>query len=273
MTSTSLFAKLDIHDQWETTYRTTETADFYERVFDKLATIFVTAPGAVVLDSGCGTCAHAVRLARRGFRVLAVDLSSAVLEQAQARIQADGLESRIQLQRQDLCSLSFSDASIEHILCWGVLMHIPQVEQAVSELARVLKPGGMLVVGEGNLHSLEGLMRRFLRPQGHHGKGEVRYTAAGREYWKHTPHGTLLTRDANIPWLIQQLTQRGFVLRRRVAGQFTELYTKASSTLVRRMIHGFNRLWFQYVRSPHFAFGNILIFQKAAANDGNHLHP
>ena len=41
------------------------------------------------------------------------------------------------------------------MLCWGVLMHIPDADRAIGELTRVAKPGGVLVVEEINQHAPE----------------------------------------------------------------------------------------------------------------------
>src|SRR5919112_2064790 len=85
------------------------------------------------------------RLPRRGFGVRAVDFSESALEMGRAYVEAQGLGDRIELGRESLLELSFPDESFDYALCWGVLMHVPDAERAVAELARVLRPGGMLV--------------------------------------------------------------------------------------------------------------------------------
>ena len=77
-----------------------------------------------------------------------------------------------------------------------------------------------------------------------------------------TPAGTLLTRQADISWLIRRFETMGLRLRKRVAGQFTELYTRFQWSLPRKLIHAFNGLWFRCLKVPHPAFGNLLIFEK-----------
>jgi hypothetical protein len=93
-------------------------------------------------------------------------------------------------------------------------------------------------------------------------RAEVRRTPAGVEYWTESAAGPIMVRQANIGWLIEQFERGQFDVRLRIAGQFTELYTKCSSPLLRRLIHTFNNLWFSYVRAPRLAFGNIVIVQK-----------
>lgn len=249
-----------ILDEWECAYRCAENARFFKRVFDDIVRMLEVPLDTVWLDAGCGTCAHAIRLAQRGYRVHAVDISQHVLDRARAHIVGRGLDAKIHVQRDDLLSLSFADAGFSCILCWGVLMHIADVERAIAELARVLAPGGFLIVSEGNMHSLQSLLRRGLSRLA--GDGLLRHTAAGIEYRRMTSSGVLLTREVNVSWLIARFREHGLTLRDHLAGQFTELYTKAPFDLGRWLIHGWNELWFRYVRSPHLAFGNILIFQK-----------
>ena len=141
-------------------------------------------------------------------------------------------------------------------------MHVPDVKRAVSELARVLRPGGTLILSEGNMHSAQAIALRMLRRAIGLGETELVRTEAGVEYWAQTPSGRVLTREANIPWLITRFRSHRMVLRRQIAGQFTEIYTRVSSPFLRKGIHGFNAFYFRYVKIPYIALGNILIFQK-----------
>lgn len=59
----------------------------------------------------------------------------------------------------DALSIPFADGSFEEIICSEVLEHIPNVDLAISEMARVLKPNGILIVSTPNWISLFGLAR------------------------------------------------------------------------------------------------------------------
>lgn len=255
-------AKLDIHQEWKSTYLTAQNDKFFEQAFDYIARVLNAPKNSTILDVGCGTCAHSIRLANRGFLVQAVDFSESVLKEAEAEVKTNGLEIKISIQCEDILSLPFEDEAFRYILCWGVLMHIPDLEKATAELTRVLKPGGMLVIGENNMYSLESIilpiLKRFLRKE----KANVMKTPAGMEYWKNASAGALLYREANIQWLIDKFESKRFTVKKHVARQFTELYVKVPSPLLRTLIHGFNNFWFKYVKIPHFAFGNIVILQK-----------
>jgi SAM-dependent methyltransferase len=184
------------------------------------------------------------------------------LEKAEANVEAEELQDRIKIQREDILALSFEDSTCAYILCWGVLMHIPDLEKAISVLSRVLKPVGMLIISEGNMYSFQSVMLRSLRRLLGKGKGAVKKTPADMEYWSDSAAAPPLTRQANIGWSVKGLRSKGFVVVKHVAGQFTELYTRVSFRLVKGLIHSFNRFWFRYVKAPHFAFGNIIIVRK-----------
>ena len=141
-------------------------------------------------------------------------------------------------------------------------MHIPDVEKAVSELARVLKPGGTLVVSEGNMASLEARAVRNLKRLLGREKATVKRTPAGMEYWQVSANDALVTRQANINWLLESFRGHGLSVRKHIAGQFMEAYTMTSSRPIKKLIHGFNDFWFKYVGLPRFAYGNIIFLQK-----------
>jgi ubiquinone/menaquinone biosynthesis C-methylase UbiE len=257
-----LLAKPDVHEKWEGGYRTAENESFYELAFDDIIDALRPPEGATFLDVGCGPCAHSVRLARRGFNVRAVDFSESALKMAAEYVRARGLEDRISLQRESLLELSFPDESFDYILCWGVLMHIPEVGRAVAEIARVLKPGGVLVVSEGNKASLEAVGVRGLKRLLGREKAEVKETPEGVEYWKAVGDDALVTRQANVDWLVESFARHGLAVERRVAGQFSEAYTMVSAAPLKKLIHGFNSFWFRRVKSPGLAYGNILFLRK-----------
>lgn len=258
----NLLARPKMHLQWEHDYRTRDNESFYEQAFDYLVDVLKPPTGATILDAGCGSCAHSVRLARRGFKVHAVDFSESALGMALENIKAKGLEDRITLGRENLLAFSFPDASFDYILCWGVLMHVPQVERAVAELARLIKPGGALVISEANKSSLEASGARNLKRFLGKAKADIKETPAGVEYWVNSGADALVTREANISWLITRFEEHGLTLTKRVAGQFSESYTRISAEPFKSLIHGFNKFWFRRVKWPAPAFGNIIFLRK-----------
>jgi len=255
-----------IHDQWDREYRSPHSAAFFNDVLDRVDRFLPRDPGVPILDAGCGSGQNTIHLARRGHAVHAVDFAEPVLEAARRNVAEAGFSDRVRFGREDLLGLSFPDGTFQAVLCWGVLMHIADVEAALSELARVVEPGGVLILSEINLGSLQrrafaGLTRLFRRPRA----PETR-APAGMECWFETPAGPLLRRHTDMGWLIPAVESRGFLLRQRLPGQFTELYLKLGSPTARAWVHRLNRFWFRVVRDPRLAFGNVLVFEKATGS-------
>ena len=235
---------------------------FFEMAIDAVLKQVEAPAGAAFLDVGCGPCIHAVQLARRGHHVHAMDYSRGVLEHARANIANNRLEHRIYLHQGNLLQLPLEDETVDYMLCWAVLMHVPEIEKGIAEIARVLKPGGMLVIMENNMQSLQARAQRLLRRLIKGGAATINETDAGLEYWTEGEYGLLLTRRANIRWLLATLDTHGLRVMHHQAGQFTEAYTKLPTRMLVRAVQLFNRAWFKYARLPGPAFGNIIILAK-----------
>jgi 2-polyprenyl-6-hydroxyphenyl methylase/3-demethylubiquinone-9 3-methyltransferase len=100
-------------------------------------------PGAAVIDLGCGggllsePCAHA------GARVFGLDLGRKSARAAAARLGPRFVQG-------DLLHLPFADATADIVLLADVLEHVPSVERAVAEAARILRSGGYMYVNTIN---------------------------------------------------------------------------------------------------------------------------
>ena len=99
--------------------------------------------GWTVGDLGCGTGQMTAALAPFVDRVIAVDGSAAMLQAAKKRLQ--GLEN-VELRRGDLEALPIDDARLDAATLALVLHHLPEPRHALSEVARVLKPHGRLLI-------------------------------------------------------------------------------------------------------------------------------
>ncbi|MDI2031359.1 methyltransferase domain-containing protein [Saccharopolyspora sp. TS4A08] len=98
-----------------------------------------------VLDVGCGIGGPALRTARRtGARVTGITVSEAQIEQAKAVARSEGL--RLDFQLADALRLPFPDASFDAVFALESMMHMPDRRQVLGEIARVLRPGGRLVL-------------------------------------------------------------------------------------------------------------------------------
>ena len=251
-----------IHEKWVAHYRSPEAEGFYEMAFDEIVKRLGAPPDATILDAGCGSCAKSVLLASRGLRVVGADFSQAALDLAEKTIRAKHLEGRITLRQADLLNLPFKDGEFQYVICWGVLIHIPDVERALSELARVTAPGGTLVLSEANMHSAQQYLTRSLKAVFGSGRSKLERTAAGLETREHTEQGLLVTRVSDIAWMARHCEGLGLHLKTRIPGQLSELYALMPWRWLRRAIHVANSVWFRMVRMPGPAFGNILMFEK-----------
>ena len=104
--------------------------------------------GQKVLEVGCGVGDFATHLARQGAVMTAVDFSPAAIELAQARMAANLVQ--ISFSTADAQSLPFADATFDVVFSCECLEHIPDPPQALREMARVLRPGGRLVLTTEN---------------------------------------------------------------------------------------------------------------------------
>ena len=152
--SRSFLQQKPIHQQWESDYLNPDMDRFWDVAFDDVLRRLKVTPSSTILDAGCGYCYHTKRLARSGAKITAVDFSDAALAAATKTLDRS-LHQHVTLQHADLTALPFAENSFDFVVSWGVLMHIPELEKAVSELTRVLKHGGILVLNENNLHSLD----------------------------------------------------------------------------------------------------------------------
>jgi SAM-dependent methyltransferase len=114
--------------------------------------IFKIAEGDVVLDLGCGEGRHAISTYAEGKAVVSigVDLSLKDLRTTQQRFTEFSAihhqEKHFALSVASALQLPFADHSIDKIICSEVLEHIPDYQQAIAEIYRVLKPGGLLAL-------------------------------------------------------------------------------------------------------------------------------
>lgn len=118
----------------------------------KIGFITQALPGApgeagLGLDLGCGLGLQTAELRRRGYRVVGLDPSVGLLQVGQQRSGPSPVLAGSAL------ALPFAEGTFEFVYCIGVLHHLPgRVAQdaAIREIARVLKPGGRLLVHESN---------------------------------------------------------------------------------------------------------------------------
>lgn len=121
-----------------------------EEMFAAIAEVAPTR----VLDVGCGTGEMAQRIATEvGSAVIAIDTSPRMVKLTRER----GIDARLG----DVQDLRFADGEFDCVLAGWVLYHVPDRDRAISEIARVLRPGGRLVastMAENNLSEVWDLL-------------------------------------------------------------------------------------------------------------------
>ena len=115
-----------------------------EAIWPQEEPIFARHAPSKILDVGCGTGEVAPHLLRKfpGASYLGVDVEEAHLARARARCAPFG--ERAQFKLDDAMALSFPDAQFDLCVSRHVLQALPDAGKALSELVRVLKPGGRL---------------------------------------------------------------------------------------------------------------------------------
>jgi ubiquinone/menaquinone biosynthesis C-methylase UbiE len=101
-------------------------------------------PGSTLLDVGCGAGQIAIPAARAGVNVTGVDIATNSLEQARVRAKAEGLN--VQFDEGDAEALPYPDASFDTVVSLVGAMFAPRPERVASELARVCRPDGRILM-------------------------------------------------------------------------------------------------------------------------------
>ena len=113
-------------------------------------------PGARVLDIACGTGNVTIPLARRGALVTGLDMTPHLLEEARARPAREEL--RIRFDEGFAKTLPYPDGSFDMLVSMFGIMFSPLPETVAAEMARVLRPGGRLVLASRTPSGFTGKM-------------------------------------------------------------------------------------------------------------------
>jgi ubiquinone/menaquinone biosynthesis C-methylase UbiE len=116
-----------------------------DRKFRKICELVrAQLPCEAFLDAGCGDGRYLAALAAElPARRAGTDISERILETARQRVDADFRQGSLE-------ALPFADGEFDLVLCTQVIEHVPDADGAIAELARVLRPGGALVISTDN---------------------------------------------------------------------------------------------------------------------------
>lgn len=106
-------------------------------------------PGQRMLDVGCGTGMPAIRLTQAtGGTVLGITINQMQVERANDRARQQGVDDRVRFEYANMMELPYADATFDAAWAFESLFHAPDRIQALREIARVVRPGGRIVLAD-----------------------------------------------------------------------------------------------------------------------------
>ena len=130
------------YDAW---YQTQMGAFVHKVETDALWSLLEPQPGMKILDASCGTGNQSLELAAHGCKVTGIDIAPNMLDQATKKLCARGLAAEFQLM--DCTKMEFANASFDAAISVAAFEFIPNPQAALREMRRVVKPGGVVVIG------------------------------------------------------------------------------------------------------------------------------
>lgn len=106
--------------------------------------------GDRLLDVGCGDGAHTMRLIDGYVRVDAIDTESARLETFTERLSGTGHEGRVRVHKMSANALTFDPHTFDRVTAFEAIEHLDELEESLTEIHRVLKPGGAFSLTTSN---------------------------------------------------------------------------------------------------------------------------
>ena len=137
-------------DRWSQTYERDAAAGWLKEVQTSALAALALSQNDVVLDLGCGTGAAVREAASQVRQAVGFDLSPGMIAEARDRARAEHLEN-VEFTEGDVSgALPFEDGAFTAIVCTTAFHHFPRPRETIAEMARVLRPGGRLVIADAN---------------------------------------------------------------------------------------------------------------------------
>jgi len=146
-------------DQVAPLWQQLQQSFFSEEVREKAFAAADIQAGQITADIGAGAGFMTEGLLARGLQVIAVDQSEAMLQQMRSNF---GGSAKLDLRLGSAEKLPIDNQEVDYAFANMYLHHVPQPPQAIAEMARILKPGGRLVITDLDKHSYQ-----FLKTEHH----------------------------------------------------------------------------------------------------------
>lgn len=145
----------EVAHQWDNMQK----SFFSETVRDKAFSVARVQKGKVAADVGAGSGFITEGLIRKGLKVIAVDQSEAMLAEMRKKFSgAEGIDYRLG----EAEKLPIPDEAVDYAFANMYIHHVESPQTAIKEMARILKPGGELVISDMDEHEFE-----FLKEEHH----------------------------------------------------------------------------------------------------------
>ena len=159
--------KTQLFDDWPDRYEkwfTTPIGSLMKRVeWELIDDLLKPGPGEFILDAGCGTGVFTLDMISRGARVVGIDLSLSMIRRARQKARSP----QLRIISADILRLPFPENSFDKTVSVTALEFIPDGQKAITELLRVTRKGGTLVVATLNSLSPWAERRREEGQKGH----------------------------------------------------------------------------------------------------------
>jgi len=127
----------------------------YYKIYDAITWKYIEPyvpkdPDALVLDAGGGTGRWAIRMARKGCKVILVDISEGMLKIAAEKVKKEGLQNKVTIKEGDITKTGYADETFDMILCEHALFLFKEPDNVIKELKRILKRKALLIISVHN---------------------------------------------------------------------------------------------------------------------------
>lgn len=208
-------------------------------------------PGQSILEIGSGSGRHGTRLAQDSpqSHVVLTDISEESLSLIRNMTSKLDLKN-IEVRKEDVLSLSFSDNHFDVVFCNAVIQYVPDPELAIVEMVRVLKPGGRIILSSVNFWNLPYLIdRKVLRRKNYHYGQE-------RPFTKHELKKMLIREGINI------VADDGYYFAYGIIRlQYISRIFKLMGKIINRLVKVIDPLTKRFI-SSNFGFEILVVGEK-----------